>query len=126
MATFYKCAECVSIVLKLNAVGPVPVCCGSPMKELLANSTDAATEKHVPVVKEEGNAIEIVVGSAPHPMAEDHYIEWIYLLTDKGAKIHYLHPGEAPACRFALTDDEVAIAAYAYCNKHGLWKADIE
>ena len=108
MAKFYKCDECGSIVLKLNNLGPVPVCCGQSMRELAANSTDAATEKHVPVVKEEGNTVEIVVGSAPHPM------------------IHYLHPGEAPACRFALTDDEVAIAAYAYCNKHGLWKADVE
>ncbi len=126
MAKFYKCDECGSIVLKLNNLGPAPVCCGKPMRELKANSTDAATEKHVPVIRESDGMIEAVVGSAPHPMEEDHYIEWIYLLTDKGAKIHYLHPGEAPAAKFALLKDEVAIAVYSYCNKHGLWKADVE
>lgn len=73
-----------------------------------------------------GNLVKVVVGSVPHPMEDDHYIEWIYLLTDKGAQIKYLHPHDAPAAEFALSEDEVAIAVYAYCNKHGLWKADIE
>ena len=96
------------------------------LRELHANSVDAAQEKHVPAFKEEGNLVKVVVGSVPHPMEDDHYIEWIYLLTDKGAQIKYLHPHDAPAAEFALSEDEVAIAVYAYCNKHGLWKADIE
>lgn len=126
MAKFYICDECKSIVLKLNSVGASPVCCGKPMRELHANSVDAAQEKHVPAFKEEGNLVKVVVGSVPHPMEDDHYIEWIYLLTDKGAQIKYLHPHDAPAAEFALSEDEVAIAVYAYCNKHGLWKANIE
>ena len=123
---FYICRHCGNVITKLTSA-QVPVkCCGEEMQLLEAGVTDAAQEKHVPAFKEEGNLVKVVVGSIPHPMEDDHYIEWIYLLTDKGAQIKYLHPHDAPAAEFALSEDEVAIAVYAYCNKHGLWKADIE
>ena len=100
------------------------VCCGEPMSVLEPNTTDAATEKHVPVITVSGDSVHVEVGSVAHPMGEDHYIEWIYLVTEKGVQSRCLNPGDAPAADFALVDDK-AIEVYAYCNLHGLWKAEV-
>jgi superoxide reductase len=105
----------------LNDGGVKIVCCGEPMVELKANTTDAAKEKHVPVAVKTGDLIKVSVGSVAHPMQEEHFIEWIYVQTTKGGQRKILRPGAEPAAAFVLTDDE-AIAVYAYCNLHGLWK----
>jgi len=96
------------------------VCCGENMVELVANATDAAGEKHVPVVSVDGNTINVSVGSVAHPMIEEHFIEWIYLETEKGGQMKFLKPGEEPKASFVLENDE-PVGAYAYCNLHGLW-----
>ena len=124
MVKFYRCFHCGSVVAKLNNMGPGPVCCGEPMKELTANTVEASAEKHIPVFVEVDGMIKVQVGSAVHPMDPDHYIEWIYLLTDKEGRFHFLKPGDAPEAVFALADNEVPLAVYAYCNKHGLWKKE--
>lgn len=120
----YKCDKCGSMVVKINNKGPVPVCCGEPMKEVRANDTDAATEKHVPVVEIVDGIVNVKVGSVEHPMMEAHYITFIALETKKGVQVKFLEPGEAPAASFTLIDDE-PVTAYEYCNLHGLWKKDI-
>ena len=126
MVRFYKCAHCGSIVVKINDLGPVPSCCGEPMQEMRVGTTDGALEKHVPVVLEQGNKVLVKVGDVAHPMVEDHWIQWIYLLTDKGGTFHFLKPGDVPATTFVLDDDEVVLAVYEYCNKHGLYKANLD
>ena len=93
------------------------------MTELVANTTDAAQEKHVPVISISGDTVTVDVGSVAHPMVPEHYIEWIVVQTDKGCQRKCLTPGEAPKAVFALADERV-LAAYAYCNLHGLWKAN--
>ena len=100
------------------------MCCGQKMTELVPGSTDAAQEKHVPVIKVDGDKVTVSVGSAAHPMVPEHFIEWIYLQTEKGGQRKALVPGAAPEAVFALTDDK-PVAAYAYCNLHGLWKATV-
>lgn len=125
MVKFYKCLACGSIVAKLNEVGCQPSCCGQPMKELVALMNDGAVEKHVPVIEKEGNVLHVAVGSVAHPMLPEHFIEWIYLLTDKGGSFRFLKPGDAPKADFALVEDEKPIEVYAYCNLHGLWKSAI-
>lgn len=122
MVKFYRCLHCGSVVAKLNDLGPAPVCCGEPMKELRANEVDAAQEKHVPAFVEVDGRIDVQVGEVIHPMDPDHYIEWIFLLTTKGSRFAFLKPGDAPRASFALAEDEVVLEVYAYCNKHGLWK----
>lgn len=99
-------------------------CCGQPMKDLKANSTDAAGEKHVPVIKIDGRNVEIVVGSVEHPMLEEHHIAWIQIETKKGIQRQNLVPGTAPKAVFTLTEGDELVAAYEYCNLHGLWKAE--
>ena len=94
-----------------------------PMTELVPDSTDAAQEKHVPVVTVEGSMVDVKVGSAPHPMIPEHYIQWVALETTEGCQIKYLEPGQAPEVKFALAPGDRVKAAYAYCNLHGLWRA---
>lgn len=121
---FYKCLKCGKIVGEIVSTKAPLECCGEPMVELVPNTTDAAEEKHVPVVNVEGDKVTVKVGSVEHPMAEDHYIQWIYIATEYGGQRKALKPGDRPEATFALADDK-AIAAYAMCNLHGLWKADI-
>ncbi|MDR0435071.1 MAG: desulfoferrodoxin FeS4 iron-binding domain-containing protein [Gracilibacteraceae bacterium] len=121
---FFKCTHCGNIVGLIKDGGVRLVCCGEPLTELQANTTDAAQEKHVPVAARTGDVINVTVGEVAHPMLEEHSIEWIYVKTKKGGQRKTLRPGEKPAAAFALTDDE-AIAVYAYCNLHGLWKVSL-
>ena len=122
---FLLCRKCGNMV-GLIAEGICPVkCCGEPLEELVPNTTDAANEKHVPVVEKDGNIVRVKVGAAAHPMLEAHYITWIALETKKGMQRKPLAPGQAPEASFALTEDDEAVAAYEYCNLHGLWKAEV-
>ena len=119
----YKCPDCGTIVMMIKKGGCTPSCCGHTMPELTANTTDAAQEKHVPVAEVKGNEIVVKVGSVAHPMTEEHLIEWIALETKSGVEIKYLKAGETPEAVFANKGD--AVAVYAYCNLHGLWKSEL-
>ena len=123
MAQFFKCKKCGKIIEIVNKGSPVVVCCGEEMSELKANTTDGATEKHVPVIEQSGDKVIVKVGSAVHPMEADHWIQWIVIETDKGIQRKYLNPGETPEATFVLSGEKL-LAAYEYCNKHGLWKAE--
>ncbi|MCI5773133.1 MAG: desulfoferrodoxin Dfx [Erysipelotrichaceae bacterium] len=120
---FYICEHCKNVIVKVSDSQVPVVCCGSPMKELVANTTDASQEKHVPVVTRENNIIKVSVGSEIHPMTEAHYIEFIVLETASGFRVAYLKPTDEPTVEFY--SDEPVIAVYAYCNLHGLWKTSI-
>ena len=91
----------------------------------MPGTTDGAVEKHVPVVNVEGNQVRVQVGSVEHPMLEEHYIQFIAIETQQGSQIKYLKPGEKPQAVFALAEGDQLVAAYEYCNLHGLWKADL-
>lgn len=118
---FLKCKKCGKVVQVLKDSACDIMCCGEAMVELKANTTDAAVEKHVPVVEKNGNSVEVKVGSVVHPMEEKHYIEWIALETKNTAQFKMLKPGDEPKAVFALSDSDEAVKAYAYCNLHGLW-----
>ena len=122
---FYVCKHCGNIITYLNNAGVPVVCCGEKMSELIPGTTDAAVEKHVPAVSVDGNVVTVKVGAVEHPMLDVHYIQWIVLETNQGNYIKNLAPNQAPQASFILADGEQAIAAYEYCNLHGLWKADI-
>ena len=97
------------------------ICCGAAMEELTPGTTDAATEKHIPVYHMKDHMVHVTVGSVMHPMDNTHYIEWIALVTAKGVQIKMLEPGEKPEADFALCENEVLINVYSYCNLHSLW-----
>ena len=110
---FYRIDDQIVISDKKLSVG----------EELTANTTDGAHEKHVPVISVDGDTVAVKVGSVEHPSLPAHYIEWILLETEMGFQIHYLKPGMKPEAVFRV--NEKAVAAYEYCNLHGLWKAEV-
>ena len=121
---FYVCKHCGNLITFINESGAPLVCCGDKMTQIVPNTVDAATEKHVPVVTIEKDIVTVEIGSVEHPMTPEHYIQWIYLETDKGFQMKYLTPDDKPNAKFTL-HDEKAIAAYEYCNLHGLWKKEV-
>lgn len=121
---FYVCKHCGNLVGMIHNSGVPIICCGEPMTELVPGSVDASKEKHVPVVKVDGDLVTVEVGSAPHPMIQEHYIQWIYLQTEKGGQRKALKPGEEPKATFAVVDDK-PVAVFEYCNLHGLWVTKI-
>lgn len=121
---FFICRTCGNLVSLVNEGGGTLVCCGNEMEELVPNTVDAATEKHVPVIEVEGNKVTVKVGSVAHPMKEEHYIQWIYLETNEGVQRKCLKPGDEPKAVFALNDGDKVVSAYEYCNLHGLWKKE--
>ncbi|MBL7215698.1 MAG: desulfoferrodoxin [Phycisphaerae bacterium] len=117
----YKCLVCGNIVEVLHGGDGELVCCGEPMKKMVENTTDAAKEKHVPVIEKIDGGYKVKVGSVAHPMEEKHYIEWIELLADSKAYRKFLNSGDAPEATFMI--DAQSVSAREYCNLHGLWKA---
>ena len=152
---FYCCEKCGNIVVLIKLGSGTFACCGQEMTKLKANSTDAAKEKHVPVLENEGEKIIVTVGSVVHPMTAEHFIEWIVLVTYNKIEIVHLKPGMEPKAEFAYypgedkiiftgKNDEIVpncegtpcnfvyngkpaekVAVYAYCNLHGLWKTEL-
>ena len=116
----YKCAVCGNIVEVIHGDIGELVCCGKPMELLDEKTADAATEKHVPVIEKIDSGYKVKVGSVPHPMQEEHYIEWIELLADGKAYRQFLSAGDAPEAIFNVEANSVG--AREYCNVHGLWK----
>jgi len=118
----YKCDVCGNIVEVVHGGKGQLVCCGEPMTLLKENTTDAATEKHVPVIEKIDGGYKVKVGSVPHPMEEKHYIEWIELIAGEMAYRRFLEPGQEPEAVFHVESENVS--AREYCNIHGLWKGD--
>lgn len=116
MLKVYQCEKCKKTIVtkeELKLDGWV---------ELVAGSTDAAVEKHVPMVTKKCKQVKVDVGSVSHPMTAEHLIEWIAIETEQGYQIKYLSSDSAPVCTFSLADGDSFVAAYAYCNLHGLWR----
>ncbi len=124
MQKFYVCKKCGTMVALVKKGHCIPTCCGDEMTELVAGEVEASKEKHIPVINVNGNIVTVVVGEVEHPMIDVHYIEWISIETNLGNQRKVLKPNDAPKAQFALLDGEKVIAAYAYCNLHGLWKAN--
>jgi len=120
---FYRCKICGKIIAMVKDTSVPTICCGEEMELIVPGTTDAAAEKHVPVITRNGNLVEVKVGSVDHPMAPEHYIEWIVLQTKTGNQRKLLKPGDAPKATFALVDGDEVIEAFAYCNLHQLWAA---
>jgi len=117
----YKCEICGNIVEVLHSGEGQLVCCGQPMKLLKEQTEEQGREKHVPVIERTDKSIKVKVGSIPHPMEDNHYIEWIEVITDDRALRKFLKPGEKPEAEFEIKD--VSVKVREYCNIHGLWQS---
>lgn len=120
----YKCGVCGNFVeVVLSGIGEL-VCCGQPMNLLKPNTTDAATEKHVPFFVKKDNELDVRVGSVLHPMTDEHYIQFIEVVSEdeRYVKRKYLYPTEEPI--FPLKWYDIGtLTAREFCNIHGLWEA---
>jgi len=122
---FFICKRCGNMAGLIKDEGVPMVCCGDEMTELIPNTVDASKEKHLPVATVSGDSISVKIGSAPHPMEEAHHIAFVYVETERGGQRKSLKAGEAPSLAFRFSDDK-PVAVFAYCNLHGLWKAEIK
>ena len=118
----YKCALCGNIVEVLDGGAGELACCGEPMELLGENTVDASKEKHVPMIEKVPGGIKVKVGSIPHPMEANHYIEWVELIADGKAYREFLNPGQPPEALFAVMASNITVREY--CNMHGLWKGN--
>lgn len=121
---YYVCEKCGNLVEKIEDSGVPMVCCGQKMTPVVAGTVEASREKHIPVATLEGDTVRVSVGSVEHPMAEEHSILWVELVTDKGVHRKNLEVGKPPVVSFALADEK-PLSVLAYCNLHGLWKSEI-
>lgn len=121
---FFRCKTCGNFVSVINSSGLSMVCCGKPMEELCPNTVEADTEKHIPEVSVNGRLVHAKVGSAAHPITEEHHIEFIYLQTENGGQMRRLKVGTEAQAMFAILEDK-PLEVFAYCNLHGLWKVEL-
>ena len=117
----YKCEMCGNIVEMTHGGAGALVCCGEPMVKMEEKSADMAIEKHVPVIEKIDGGYRVTMGSTLHPMADEHYIEWVELVSGDSIYRAYLKPGMDPVAEFS-TGDLGAVSAREYCSIHGLWK----
>ena len=120
---FFECKHCGNMIYHMVSSGLPVSCCGERMKEVTPKTADSAVEKHVPVVEVNGREVTVTVGSTKHPMTEDHSIKWIILETKNGFQKKDLPSTGEPVAKFTLSEGDEVVAAYEYCNLHGLWKA---
>ncbi len=119
---FYRCTVCGNVIVKLTDSGVTPYCCDAEMEELVPKVEEVGMEKHLPVVtRVDDCTLKVEIGSEPHPMIPEHYIQWIYLETKHGGQFIHLSPTCKPCTHFCACKDD-PIAVYEYCNIHGLWK----
>lgn len=116
----FKCDICGNTVSMSLVGGGQLVCCNQPMTAMEEKTADQGQEKHVPVVSNEGEKMKVKVGDTAHPMADDHYIQWIEVISENGNALLYLSPGDEPERIFHRPKKPVKVRAY--CNLHGLWK----
>ncbi len=116
----YQCSHCGNIAYKVYDKGVPLVCCGEKMNEMKAGVTDAAQEKHVPVVEKNGDAVNVTVGTVLHPMQDEHYLPFLAITNENTVIFQQKKPGEAPTMQATLPGE---VTAYEWCNLHGLWKA---
>lgn len=121
---FYLCRHCGNLVGMIHDAGVPLMCCGEKMEHLEPNTVEASGEKHQPVVSVQGDVVRVEVGSAAHPMTEEHLIQWVYLQTEHGGQRRALGAGEPPVAEFVVRNDR-PVAVYAYCNLHGLWMTQL-
>lgn len=117
----YKCNVCGNIVELVHAGVGELVCCGQPMELQKENTVDAAEEKHVPVIEKTDTGVKVKIGPDPHPMEQEHYIEWVEIIANGQVYRKFLKPGDEPEAEFNIKAGKTA--AREYCNLHGLWKS---
>ncbi|KGM38390.1 Superoxide reductase [Olavius algarvensis spirochete endosymbiont] len=121
----YKCEDCACIVMLMDAGSEDLLCCGKNMIHMPEQTADSSKEKHVPIIKKIDGGFEVKVGSIPHPMLENHWIQWIELVVDGQRMLRELGSSDEPKAYFSCSiENPKKVAAREYCNIHGLWRGE--
>ena len=109
---FYVCPVCGNVI---GTAGETVVsCCGINLPPLEEEEHGGEHE-----IRIQTDAGEYYVSIA-HPMTKDHYISFIAAVSDRGVQLAKLYPEGSAEARFRM--DHVK-HIYAYCNRHGLFRA---
>ena len=84
---FYICKKCGNMVARVKETKVNISCCEEEMKELIPNTVDAASEKHVPIYKVEGNKVNVKVGEIEHPRRTFNRVDFYSNKSWKSKKI---------------------------------------
>jgi len=124
MKEIFKCELCGNVLELLRDGGSDLVCCNAAMQKLVENSVDASDKKHLPAVEKVEAGVKVKVGEVPHPMKNDHFIEWVEILAANGKTCRkFLPSGREPQVSFSCKEE--VVAARSLCNLHGLWQKEI-
>lgn len=121
----YRCEICGNIIESVHSGSNTLTCCGQLMTKMEPKSGPEGQEKHLPVVEKVGNKLIVRIGSVPHPMIEEHFIEWVEIICGDEIKKVFLHPNQEPIAEFIVDDIKKELTARSYCNIHGLWSVTI-
>lgn len=128
--SFYRCPHCGNVIVKTVDSGVSVVCCGEPMQLLVPHTEDQGQEKHLPIVSRSCSTssqdctLQVRVGSTPHPMMPEHYIQWVCMEYRHGFHLMRLSASDPPCAEFCSCKEQ-PVAVYEYCNLHGLWKSEV-
>lgn len=112
---FYVCPVCGNVIL---STGEAVVCChGITLPPAEAEEPDENHEINIETVEDEYYV------TLSHEMSKEHHISFLAAVTDCGILMTKLYPEGNAEARFKINR---TYAVYAYCNRHGLFKATIK
>ncbi len=120
----YQCQTCKQVVEKVYETLVPLMCCTVNMKEQIAQTKDSSVEKHVPFVEsvEKGKILVRIGENQEHPMTDEHYIQFIEVITKSGIVLRYdLEFFDKPEVEFDVDINDI-LQVREFCNVHGLWK----
>ncbi len=140
MEKYYVCQVCGHIEFA-SAPAHCPVCFAPQEKfkqdeAALMPAEKEGKEKHVPqiivtnecvLIPDACRDVHIKVGSVPHPMQEDHWIQWIDVYVNKVFTARYQLAAEnlQAAVGVHLKNSVTGrLTVIEHCNKHGNWMAE--
>lgn len=123
---FYYCFLCGNVLTRDIDSNDQPICCREPMSKMTVFRDGANKDEHLPIISVNGNEVTVSVGENLHPMAKNHYIKRIYLVTSNGMKYSLLEPEDKPVKVFTVEEGDEILGAYSYCESHGLWYSEMK
>ena len=122
---FEYCPICGNLIEKIEDHQIPLMCCGQKLESLIPNSTDAAVEKHLPVIRLTETELVVDVAEVTHPSIASHWIPWVVIQTPTQVIRQSFEPGETPTVTLPRPEAGTLVRVYAYCNLHGLWESSL-
>lgn len=110
----YVCPVCGNVI---QTIGDAVIsCCGITLPPQEAESPDEDHRIHIETVEDEFYV------TVDHPMSKDHYISFIFAMSDLGSQFVKLYPQGSAEARFKISRVRYICA---FCNRHGLFRVSV-